>query len=85
MALHEARTSVAEQTGLELERHDSSYWGGEYYRASTPNGEVIVHVNADLTDSEPVSTSAVPTTWIIALVTIPGLALGPPWAQVAAT
>lgn len=78
-----ARASIAEQTGLMLDSHASSYWEGDYYRAKASGGELVLQVSADVIDGEPISTSAVPTSWTIAVVGIPGIALKAPWVRVA--
>lgn len=85
LSLEAARASVVEQTGLLLEEHESSFWGGVYFRAAAPDVDLVVHLNADVMDGEPVSTSAVPTSWTVAVVGIPGLILGSPWRRVPRT
>lgn len=85
LSLNAARASVVEQTGLVLEEHESSFWGGVYFRAAAPDGDLVVHVNTDVMDGEPVRTSAVPTSWTVAVVGIPGLSLEPPWTRVPRT
>jgi len=85
LSLEEARASVSEQTGLDLDLHESLFWGGDYYLGQTPDGKLILHVNSDPIDGEPISTTAVPSSWVVAVVSIPGLVLNSPWTRTASS
>lgn len=52
-SFEEAAAAVGDALGVRLEPHDSSYFGGDYYRASHDLDEVILLENFMDDDDEP--------------------------------
>jgi hypothetical protein len=55
--LHQAAVSVSEMLNIRFELHDSSFRGGEYFRAEVPEGTIYVQPNYDALDNEPFEAS----------------------------
>jgi hypothetical protein len=52
-SLRDAAVSLSELFGVQFELHDSSFRGGDYFRADVTPGTIYVQSNLDILDDEP--------------------------------
>jgi hypothetical protein len=55
--LQEAAVSISKVLGVSFELHDSSFYGGDYFRAEVAEGTIYIQPNLDILDDEPFEAS----------------------------
>ena len=65
LSLQEAAASVSDLLGVSFELHDSSFLGGDYFRAEVPEGTIYVQPNLDPLDDEPFEASWPPDQFLL--------------------
>ena len=56
-SLQNAAASISELLNVRFELHDSSFRGGDYFRADVPEGTIYIQPNYDVLDDEPFEAS----------------------------
>jgi hypothetical protein len=64
-SLQQAAALVGELVGVRFELHDSSFRGGDYFRAEVPEGTIYVQPNYDVLDNEPFEVSWPPDQFLL--------------------
>jgi hypothetical protein len=57
LTLRHAAATLTEVFGIKFELHDSSFYGGDYFRADVPAGTIYIQSNHDILDDEPFEAS----------------------------
>jgi len=63
--LEQAAASVGKLLGVTFELHDSSFFGGDYFRAEAAEGTIYVQPNYDALDDEPFEASWPPDQFLL--------------------